>query len=275
MIKIIILFTLSFLSPIVFGSAKVCLVDNEIEIKSNLIFYGSKADRSIAQKCAFEISKMFNSPQSKVKIGGKEFKVKFKISYQVESEKNVFKSVNINQRVENNYIRIEDEAYNNDWKRSNQVLSGNTGFFSTKDGLGDSTTCAHEYAHGLGLDHYDERGIEFSKNLRGDGQPGIMASRGYLVDPQFQYDPNARAGQAGGTLNPALRKVIPQDIVDLQLDRLNFNPYNGCSQLGKVSGFAYTKDGESKSGNSWYLFDAFDHLISSIRGNESQPTTCN
>jgi hypothetical protein len=50
-----------------------------------------------------------------------------------------------------------------------------------------------------------------------------MYPRGTLVDPHFQYYPQAVAGEKGGTLNPFTRKVLQKDIDDLQLNNLSFN----------------------------------------------------
>ena len=58
-----------------------------------------------------------------------------------------------------------------------------------------------------------------------------MYPRGTLVDPPFQYYPEAAAGEKGGTLNPFTRKVLQKDIDDLHLNDLNFNK-NGFAILG-------------------------------------------
>jgi hypothetical protein len=56
--------------------------------------------------------------------------------------------------------------------------------------------------------------------------------RGTLVDPQYQYNPNAKARSAGGTLNPEKRRVTQGDINALGIDKLTFDK-NGKSNLGK------------------------------------------
>jgi hypothetical protein len=68
----------------------------------------------------------------------------------------------------------------------------------------------------MGLDHPAD--IDY----RGRGIPPIMYPRGTLVDPAFQYDPSKPAGVTGGTMHPKYRKVFPEDISALKLDRLRF-----------------------------------------------------
>ena len=61
-----------------------------------------------------------------------------------------------------------------------------------------------------------------------------MYPRGTWVDPPFQYDPNAKPGNPGGTMNPFTRIVSQFDIDDLKLNKLNFNK-NGLAVLGDFS----------------------------------------
>lgn len=256
------------------SSALVCIKGDQLEVYSNMIFYGGKA-KSAAPSCAQEIYKMFNRPDVKLKVNGKSLNVKFKISYQVESEEAVFSSVNINGRVQNNYIRVEDKAHNEPNGRSNHNLKGNCGFYSYADDLGSSTTCAHEYAHGLGLTHYNERkkGYGSNSDLRGSGVPGIMAARGFLVDQKYQWNPKALAGHAGGTIKPSNREVRKEDILDLNLDKLSFDK-NGCAPLGKVEGFAYTKDGNKTKGDHTQLQDAVGFVGKILSGQVEGPVFC-
>lgn len=75
-------------------------------------------------------------------------------------------------------------------------LNSNTGYFLLDNLLNGSTTAAHEFGHTLGLDH------PHNLDIRGKGVPGIMYPRGTIVDPPYQYDPNAAPGKPGGTMNP-------------------------------------------------------------------------
>jgi hypothetical protein len=46
-----------------------------------------------------------------------------------------------------------------------------------------------------------------------------MYPRGTIVDPPYQYDPNAAPGKPGGTMNPFTRKVLIEDIQGLRLNK--------------------------------------------------------
>lgn len=258
-----------------FSSARVCKVNGKLVIYSNMIFYGTKASDSTASKCANEIHNMFNSPNMVMKIDGKSYPINFQISYQVESESDALKSISINTRVSNNYVRLEEKANNETDGRSNHNLSGNCGFYAIKDGLGSSTTCAHEYAHGLGLSHYNDRksGAGKDGDLRGTGVPGIMAARGFIVDKEYQYNPNANPGAAGGTINPINRKVLPRDIKDLELDKLKFDS-DGCANLGNISGKGYKKNGAISTGEGSALWNGINYLYDSYQGNLKKPQYC-
>lgn len=61
-----------------------------------------------------------------------------------------------------------------------------------------------------------------------------MNARGTIVDPQYQYDPKAKPGEKGGTINPDKRKVTQQDINYLNLDKLKYDK-NGKANLGSLS----------------------------------------
>lgn len=224
----------------VHASAEVCIKpDGKVHVTSNMIYYGGKAQKNAAS-CSNEISRMFNSAGGSVVIGGRRYPVAFDISYQIVGEREALKSMSINQRVTNNYVRVESKAMNETDGRSNHNLSLNCGFYSDADALGTSTTCAHEYAHGLGLIHYDERkgGSHIIK-----GQPGIMAARGTWVDGPYQWDIKASQGGPGGTINPAKRQVLAQDITDLGLDKLKFDS-SGCAKLGSTQSYGYDAQGK-------------------------------
>ncbi|MFY7860947.1 MAG: peptidase M10, partial [Chitinophagales bacterium] len=53
----------------------------------------------------------------------------------------------------------------------------------------------------------------------GKGTPGIMYPRGTLVDPIFQYDPQAEPATKGGTIHPMYRRVSSKEIDLLRLDK--------------------------------------------------------
>ena len=251
------------------ASAEVCIKpDGKVHVISNMIYYGAMAQKN-ASGCSLEISRMFNSAGGSVVINGKRYPVAFDISYQVVSERDAFKSMSINERVTNNYVRIEAKAMNEPDGRSNHNLSLNCGFYSDADALGTSTTCAHEYAHGLGLLHYDERkgGSYVIK-----GQPGIMAARGTWVDGPYQWDPKARQGAAGGTINPAKRQVLAQDITDLGLEKLKFDS-SGCAKLGRTQSYGYDSQGKVV-GDANQLINSFEYFWDVVTGLTAPVHTC-
>ncbi|PQL94743.1 zinc metalloprotease, partial [Apibacter adventoris] len=102
-----------------------------------------------------------------------------------------------------NFIRIEKDK-NRLGRSFMRQLGSNTGHWLVSDGLGESSTAPHENAHGLGLEHESDQ--------RGRGIPNIMAARGTLVNSEYQYDPKAKSGAKGGTVNPIYRRVRNGDI---------------------------------------------------------------
>ena len=137
-----------------------------------------------------------------------------------------------NTNSKNNYLRIKEYSAND--ISFVDGLNSNTGYFKLANLLNNSTTAAHEFGHTLGLDHPE------ILDIRGSGVPGIMYPRGSLVDPRFQYDPNIAAGQKGGTINPFHRKVLQQDIDNLQLHKLNFSK-NGKAVVGAFTSVWHQK----------------------------------
>jgi hypothetical protein len=61
-----------------------------------------------------------------------------------------------------------------------------------------------------------------------------MYPRGTWVDPQYQYYPEVKPGENGGTVNPDKRKVRQLDIEMLGLQHRNWNN-KGKERLGKLS----------------------------------------
>jgi hypothetical protein len=123
-------------------------------------------------------------------------------------------------------------------------IGENSGNWVTKDGLGTTTTAPHEFGHGLGLIHTPE-------DMRGKGQPGIMASRGTAVDAEYTYDPKKGASekyynaekkewQYRNTLSPSKRKVLQSDIDKLK-SVVIFNLFG--ASLGKAVHRIYDANG--------------------------------
>jgi hypothetical protein len=184
-------------------------------ITSNIITYGNAADEAITEMIRDEIETMWNEPQAVLVIEGYELLIRFKITAGYQP---AISPVDIYQNLDprNNYFRIEEFAHSN--ISFVDGLGCNSGYFKLENLYKGSTTAAHEYGHTLGLEHPKDL------DLRGQGIPGIMYPRGTLVDPQFQYNPEGRAGDSsnGGTMHPMHRKVLKQDIELLKLHKLDF-----------------------------------------------------
>lgn len=198
----------------------------QLVITSNIITYGNAADAAITEMIRDEIETMWNEPQAVLVIEGYELLIRFKITAEYQPG---ISPVDIYQNLDprNNYFRIEEFAHGN--ISFVDGLGCNSGYFKLENLYKGSTTAAHEYGHTLGLEHPQDL------DLRGRGVPGIMYPRGTLVDPQFQYNPEGRAGDSsnGGTMHPMHRKVLKQDIDLLKLHKLDFE--NGKAIIGEFT----------------------------------------
>ena len=127
-----------------------------------------------------------------------------------------------------NFIQIINKTNAGD-RSYYEGLGSRNGVFYTSDALGTSTTAAHEFGHGLMLDHNDG-------DQRNAAVPGIMFARGTLVRSEFQWDPRAAAGAAGGTINPQYRKVRSVDIQAIPVSsvRNKLSKSVGCLGDGKA-----------------------------------------
>jgi hypothetical protein len=213
------------------GEASLHKSTQELIITSILYFYGDAADAPLAAQVAADIEQHWNEPQARVRIRNDWYTVRFRIEGIYEPALQP-ETVWYNDNPRYNYFRIEEFASGN--ISFVDGLGSNTGYFKRDNLSQTSTTAAHEYGHTIGLPHPEDL------DIRGRSAPGIMYPRGTLVDPIYQYDPNVPAGQNGGTLNPIHRKVLPGDIDDLRLPRLDFNE-RGLAIVGGFSSLYHEK----------------------------------
>ncbi len=199
---------------------------NQLLIHSHIITYGNAADPAVTENIREEIEWMWNEPQGVVHIDGKPWPVQFLITSSYQPGITAIQ-VYENTDPRNNYFRVEEFVHGN--ISFVDGLGCNSGYFKFENLYKGSTTAAHEYGHTLGLAH--PRDID----IRGKGVPGIMYPRGTLVDPGYQYNPAARAGDGpnGGTMYPIYRRVRQEDIDLLKIPRLRFE--NGKAVIGEFS----------------------------------------
>jgi hypothetical protein len=212
------------------GEAELHTITNQLVIHSVIFFYGDAATRDLSIQIASDIARHWNEPNAKIKIGGNVYDVRFEIEGIYEPNLDPEK-VWYNDNPRYNFFRIEEFAAGN--ISFVDGIGCNTGYFKLDNLIQTSTTAAHEYGHTIGLVHPD------ILDIRGNGIPGIMYPRGTIVDPAFQYDPNAAAGASGGTMNPVHRKVLVSDIEALKLHKLFFN--NGKAVVGEFSSLYHEK----------------------------------
>ncbi len=202
-----------------------------ITVTSNLVLYGNEASNVDAQAIASEIQNSYNGANGTILYNNVEYSVIFSISVSVVSEEEAKKIASANTDISTNFIRIENKSTS--VNRSFMEVGGNAGFWLVSDGLGNSTTAPHEIGHGYGLEHSNS-------DQRGVGIPDIMAARGTLVDSKYQWNPQANAGDYGGTINPKYRQVL-QSNINLIFKNINFS--NGKANIGKLTNTIYDENG--------------------------------
>lgn len=207
----------------------------EIHIRARLVFYGAEANHTVAQAIVAEINRMYNKPRAMVQVAEGRRRAVFVIEYSLLDPTESERLIRDNEDYLNNFIRLEKE---NIVTRSFMGfgLGDNVGHWIVSDQLGHSTTAAHEFGHGMGLDHPERF------DYRGSGSPPpIMAPRGTLVDPQYQWESQAKAGEVGGTMNPIHRRVSVGEIQKI-VDNLTFQS-DGTASIGRLTNITFDKVG--------------------------------
>jgi hypothetical protein len=207
------------------GEAEIKPASRQLCIHSTLFFYGNAASDALSLAIAKDIADHWNEAKGKVRMKNVLYDAVFEIEG-ILAKSLTPEVIFENNNRRNNYFRIEAFASGN--ISFVDGVGSNTGYFLLDNLLNNSTTAAHEYGQTIGLDHPE------MLDIRGKGTPGIMYPRGTIVDPQFQYSPIAAPLAPGGTINPFSRKVLQEDIDNLQLSRLPYNR-SGIAMIGNFS----------------------------------------
>lgn len=206
------------------GEAELLPYQHTLVIHSHIVTYGDATNDALTEQIREEIETMWNEPRGFVEIEDSLYAVQFRITAEMKQQITDLE-VYQNTNPRNNYFRIEEFAHGN--ISFVDGLGCNSGYFKVENLYQGSTTAAHEYGHTLGLDH--PRDLD----IRGQGIPGIMYPRGTWVDAPFQYDPTKPAGVTGGTMHPMHRRVLPNDIRNLKLHKLEFT--NNKAVIGEFT----------------------------------------
>lgn len=195
---------------------------NTIRVIARMVYSGPALTEAIAESSTREIQDMWSEVPTEVMVGAKIYRVEFDIDYVMVGSQTLVNP----DSCAYNFIQVKPKSSAGD--RSYYAgLGSRNGVFYTSDDLGNSTTAAHEFGHGLMLDHndLDQRTAEV---------PGIMFARGTFVRPEFQWNPSAPAGAAGGTINPKYRKVRAADIKAIPFFAVSgiFTQYQTCLGQG-------------------------------------------
>jgi hypothetical protein len=205
-------------------SVELDLTKRQIILHAKIITYGNASSEELTAYQAQEIEMLWNEPLTIIVIDKVPFTVNFRIRHEWLPDISP-EEIITNTDPSLNFYRIEEFAYGN--ISFVDGIGSNTGYFKLENLYPGSTTAAHEFGHGLGLDHPREL------DIRGLGRPGIMYPRGTWVDPAYQYDSTAMPGAPGGTMHPMNRRVLPADIELLHLEKIKFK--EGKAILGEFT----------------------------------------
>ena len=165
---------------------------NTIELYQHLVFYGRQATSALSREISDNITYRFNKEKLTYSMNDRTYDVRLRTTYETVDIDKAIDMASTNKNNEVQFIRISNVQ-----KSSKHSIGANSGWFSTNDDLGNSTTPAHEMAHGLGLYHQDG-----TKN-----PPSIIIPRGTRVAAEWSNDKNPRKG-----VNPSIRRWTNGDI---------------------------------------------------------------
>jgi RHS repeat-associated protein len=197
---------LNFVDPD--GRSGVPTIDKRnriITITSKLYFYGPKASPELSRAIATGIASQWNGSNATYELNGVTYRVRFGIQYETISFEKALELAKDNTNKKNNFIWIGDaprgSSHTMQYKEQ-YGYGGNSFWLTVQDYLANSTTPAHEFGHGLGLNHPLE-------DLSGcTERPDIMIPR------DTQYGPKWSLKTTEGTyiVNPNSRRVTAQNV---------------------------------------------------------------
>ncbi len=177
---------------------------NTITIRSDVIFYGDIGDNKKALKKEVKrTEKAWNAAKGKVKIDGKEYKVKYQISAKFDTNAKTLSESRKNNGEGGGKTHIEVGSEQN----TRTSDGGGSGYLNTADIMNSERSFTHEYGHENGwlaeddISTHDDKGIPGEKG----NIPGIMTARntsstgfdpdytdGKKIDATKRMDPQSR-----------------------------------------------------------------------------------
>ena len=159
----------------------------------------------------------------------KNYRAKFKISYQTVSIADAIKLIKRNKSARNNFIRVENGSHSSFTITDSNTGGGNSYWFNTNDDLANSTTPSHEFGHGLGLEHPENDLTNVTS------RPHIMIPRNTRYGKNWSIVKNGVR-----VVNPNSRRVTKQNVEDAYW--FNWGNYRNNKAVNKII---------DKSGKKW------------------------